>query len=238
VLALALCQARYWTTVEPQVRELLARYSARALGIADPIARDIALDKLKGQRMHAQAAATFATLAHRPLRGRATAAIVALEALYDYVDGLTERPIERDSIDDQDVVQPFIDAFAVTSKPHNGCTAPHQAYDDGDYTGALVSEVQHAFSSLPSAGVVNETVTATATRFAEAQVRVHLATHLGHAPLKQWATVAGDATGLDWREYSAGAISSVVGAHALIAAAADPRTTADQARAPLSANVV
>jgi Protein of unknown function (DUF2600) len=72
---------------------------------------------------------------------------------------------------------------------------------------------------------------ATARTCAEAQVRIHAVPQLGMAQAKEWADPRMHGTGLGWRELLAGAASSVLAVHALIAAGADPRTTPSEAEA-------
>jgi tetraprenyl-beta-curcumene synthase len=70
-----------------------------------------------------------------------------------------------------------------------------------------------------------------AARCAEGQVRVHAAPRAGEAQLEEWARAQAAGTALEWREFMAGAVSSVLAVHALIAAAANARTTPAQAAA-------
>jgi tetraprenyl-beta-curcumene synthase len=58
---------------------------------------------------------------------------------------------------------------------------------------------------------------------------MHAARSVGDRQLRVWASEESRGTGLGWRELLAGAASSVLAVHALIAAAADPRTTSAQA---------
>ena len=74
------------------MRRELRRWEQRALAIEDPALRALALEKLRGEGFHAEAAAMLATLAPRCHRQDVVEAIVALELLFDYLDGLTERP--------------------------------------------------------------------------------------------------------------------------------------------------
>jgi hypothetical protein len=68
-----------------------------------------------------------------------------------------------------------------------------------------------------------------AARCAEAEVLTHAAT-LGNSSLaERWARETTNGSDLDWREYLAGAASSVLAVHALIALAGDERTTAAHA---------
>ncbi len=64
------------------------------------------------------------------------------------------------------------------------------------------------------------------TRCAQAQTRIHAVEALGVDQLREWSSQTGRASGLGWREYAAGSASSVLAGHALIAAAAEPSTTA------------
>jgi hypothetical protein len=91
-LALLVANVRYWTSVAPIVRSQLRRWEQRASEIGDPELRALALEKLRGEGFHAEAAAMLATLAPRRYRSDVVEAIVALELLFDYLDGLTERP--------------------------------------------------------------------------------------------------------------------------------------------------
>ncbi len=62
-------------------------------------------------------------------------------------------------------------------------------------------------------------------------MRVHAAPRTGAVRLEQWARAQAEGTALQWREFLAGAVSSVLAVHALIAAAANERTTPAQAAA-------
>jgi tetraprenyl-beta-curcumene synthase len=58
---------------------------------------------------------------------------------------------------------------------------------------------------------------------------MHAASRFGTEQVEAWARSEAEGTGLGWRELLAGAASSVLVLHALIAAAADPATTGAQA---------
>ncbi len=64
-VALVLANARYWTTVAPEVRAQLARWRTRALEIEDPQLRTLALHTLQEEGFAAEVAATLATLTPR-----------------------------------------------------------------------------------------------------------------------------------------------------------------------------
>jgi hypothetical protein len=81
-----------------------------------------------------------------------------------------------------------------------------------------------------------------AIRSGEAQLHIHALSLSGIEALERWATAEATESSLEWREFLAGAASSVLGIHALIAAAADHQTTYAQAteldRAYLSISVL
>ncbi len=225
-LALAAANARYWTTVAPHVRRQLARWRSRAEAVADPRLRALALDKLDGEGFNAQAAAMLATAAPAARRADVVEAIVALQVLFDLLDGLTERP--QPSTDPLAEGERLFAAFTDAVRP-----LPQPAVTPRGEDGALLAELSSAarcaLERLPAAQTVMDVASASAQRAAQAQIRMHAAPRLGTGQLASWAQQHTDGTGLQWRELLAGAASSVLAVHALIAAAADPATTALQA---------
>lgn len=89
--ALAVANLRYWPTVAPVMWRELARWRETASEIGDPVLRALAMAKLTDEAFNAEVAATLATLAPRVQRETAVKAIVALEVLFDYLDGRTEQ---------------------------------------------------------------------------------------------------------------------------------------------------
>jgi len=243
-LALAVANGRYWSSVAPLARAQLARWEDRARAIGDPALRALALEKLREERFNAEVAATLATLAPRPQRARAVEAIVALEVMYDYLDGLTEQPATDPLRSGSRLFEAFTDALGGAAAGRPGSTTPtaetattqtdyfrdHRA-DDGGYLAELSAATLTAVADLPAWGAVAEVARRSAARCAEGQVRVHAAPRAGAAQLEEWARAQAAGTALEWREFMAGAVSSVLAVHALIAAAADPGTTPAQAAA-------
>jgi tetraprenyl-beta-curcumene synthase len=228
--ALARANARYWPTVLPQVHRGLRRWKAVARTIPDPGLRDLALDKIAHESFNTEVAATLATLAPRRHRPQAIEAIVALQVMYDYLDGLSEEP----AADPLGTSRLLFNAFTVSLTPAQ--TEPVDYYrgaargmGDGGYLQSLVAACQTAFRRLPGAEVVAPVAREAAQRCGESQTRTHAIEALGTGQLAEWATAAADGTGLTWWEYTAGATASILSVHALIAAAADPRTTAADA---------
>ncbi len=229
-LALAVANGRYWTSVAPLARAQLARWEQRARTIPDEQLRAIALEKLHEERFNAEVAATLATLAPRPQRARTVEAIVALEVMYDYLDGLTEQPARDPLRSGRQLFTAFTDAL------DGGAAQPgdyfgEQPADDGGYLAELSATTSAALAGLPAWSAVAEVARCSAARCAEGQVRVHAAPWAGAAQLQDWARAQAAGTALQWREFMAGAVSSVLAVHALIAAAADPGTTPAQAAA-------
>jgi undecaprenyl diphosphate synthase len=231
LVALALANARYWPTVAPVVHAQLHRWEQKARLIPNRGLRDLALGKLAHERFNAEVAATLATLAPRAHRKTTVEAIVALEVMYDYLDGLTEQPCEDPLTNGRQLFRAFTDAVTVDLDSDRDYYRHHTVAQDGGYLGALANTVRMSLSALPAGNAVAQTAQAAAARCAEAQTRANAVTMLGHTQLEQWAKSQAKTTGLHWREFTAGAVASVLCVHALIAASANARTTSDQAAA-------
>jgi tetraprenyl-beta-curcumene synthase len=227
-LALILANARYWCTVAPLVRTQLERWRAHAEAIPDPTLQATALVNLREEGFNAQATATLATLAPHRHRKSVVEAIVGLQTIYDYLDSLVECPLADPLGDGQRLYQAFVDAVLPGAEPSDAYY-PQPQSDDGGYLPELVDTVRRALARLPRLAAVTATAERTAERCAEAQVRAHAAPLLGSAQLERWAQRNAAGTGLQWPEFLAGAVSSGLALHALIAAAADSRTTHEQA---------
>lgn len=219
--SLALMNARYWATVAPEVRRQLRRWECHAQGIPDPVLQTHALAKLREEAFNAEAAATLATLAPRAHRARVSEAIVALEVMYDYLDALTEMPSEEPLHDGRRLFAAFTAAMDPSA----------QVRGDSAYLQTLGAAAKDALAELPAAAAVSPAMLRAGARATEAQVRTHAVARLGTAQLEGWATHEARGTALQWRELLAGAACSVLSVHALIAAAADPRTTPARAAA-------
>jgi tetraprenyl-beta-curcumene synthase len=230
--ALARANLRFWPTVAPLVARELRRWEHQAAQIADPELRVLALAKLADERFNAEVAATLATLAPAPRRARTTQAIVALELLFDYLDGRSELPCADPLADGRALFTAF--TAAVDCEPQAWARSLGQAgsqVPDAAYLWALSEQAQDGLYSLPSADQVEDVAHAAAARCAEAQIRLHAACTLGDDQLERWARESCVGSGLGWREYIGGCASSVLCLHALIAASADQGTSAADARA-------
>ncbi len=229
--ALALANARFWPTVAPTMWRSLAGWRATAETIEDPSLRELALRKLAEEAFNAEVAATLATLAPYPQRSRTTQAIVALEVLFDYLDGRTE-PLAASAPGE---TRRLLAAMPSALDPAAGAWKPFPAEADEAYLQALREAVAGRVATLPGFPAARATALAASTRCAEAQIRLHAAAHGEQAPLERWARDACAGSGLDWREYIGGCASSVLAVHALIASAATPTLTPEQAAATDSA---
>jgi tetraprenyl-beta-curcumene synthase len=234
--AFALANARYWLCMAAQVRREMRHWEARARTIEDPELRALALEKLRGEGFNAEAAAMAATIAPRATRGHAVRAIVALELLYDYLDGLSERPHADPLGEGERLYAAFVGALAPhTVSPDGrpdtvdpdmgGRSQPLEALGPDDYVEELGRTVRRSLERLPAREAIAPYAKQCATRGAQAQIRMHATPVLGAAQLGEWAHGEAQGTTLQWREFAAGAACSVLALHALIAAAADPRTT-------------
>jgi tetraprenyl-beta-curcumene synthase len=232
--ALMLANVRYWTTVAPKVRAELARWRTRAREIEDHELRTLALDTLQREGFAAEVAATLATLTPHRHRAEAVSAIVALEVMYDYLDGLTERPVPDPIANGRLLFKAFSDALDPSADLESDYYRHCPSASDGGYLRELAAAVKDALMCLPSAQALAPAMLQAASRCAEAEVLTHAAVLTSTSEVERWARETADGSGLEWREYLAGAASSVLAVHALIALAGDERTTVEHA-APIDA---
>jgi tetraprenyl-beta-curcumene synthase len=223
-VALVRANARFWPTVFPDVRRELRRWDRRAQAIPDGALRTQALAKLRHERFNTEVAATLATLVAPVRRRHAVEAIVALEVMYDYLDGLTEQPSPDPLADGRRLYRAFGDA-TVAAGPLADYFGSHPRCDDGGYLRELVEACRHGLWSLPAAPVVAPVANAVLVRCGEAQTRTHAVASLGTEQLRTWARSQAEAGALRWPEVAAGAAASVLAGHALIALAGDPAAT-------------
>jgi tetraprenyl-beta-curcumene synthase len=228
-VALVRANARFWPTVFPEVRQALRAWDLRAQAIPDAALRAQALEKLRHERFNTEVAATLATLVPPVRRHAVIEAIVALEVMYDYLDGLTEQPVSEPLADGRQLYRAFADAVAPAG-PLADYYRHHPQRDDGGYLAALAATCRGALWSLPSAPVVAPAAQVALARCGEAQTRTHAVARLGQGQLQAWAAAQPEAGRLRWSEVAAGAAASVLAGHALVALAADPATTAAEAQ--------
>jgi len=219
--ALLVANLRFWPRIAPLVTKQLSRWEQKAHAIKAPTLNALALQKLREEHFNAQVAATLATTAPAEHRHAVIEAIVAYEVIYDYLDGLTEQP----SIPSLAHAQRAYHAFTDAIKPNSETPGDYYTglgLTDSGYLAQLVTTTQDALITLPSWPAVTDTAIAAARRCAEAQARAHTT---ATASLQTWAQRQARQTQVAWREFLAGAASSVLAVHALIATAAQPHVT-------------
>jgi tetraprenyl-beta-curcumene synthase len=216
--ALILANLRYWSQLAPRLRGQIRHWEQRATEIEDPERCALALQKLRREGFNAEAGAMMATLAPAPHRRAAAQAILTLELMFDYLDGLTERPLADPLADGEALYGAFLSAFD-----------PNAREAEDPYLAELATCARAAIAELPAWAQVAPLARQCAQRAAQAQVRMHAAARLGEAQLQQWARSQVRGTALPWRDFLAGSACAVLALHALIAAAGDRRTTPQRA---------
>ncbi len=209
--------------IVPLVRREVGRWREVAATIPDPVLRDQALAALREKALNVEATAVFATLAPRRARASAVRAMVALQVAIDYLDTLGEQPVAAALRNGLRLHEALVAALTPGAEPGDWYRF-HPQQEDGGYLAALVAACQETVASLPSHRIVLPLARHAADRCGQGQSY----THADGDPLEAWASQLDGPPVYRWWEVAAGASSSV-GAHALIAAAADPRTSAAEA---------
>lgn len=223
---------RYWTSVFPRVYALAARWRRRARSIPDPVLRRLALEAV-AKSGNIEGAAAFSAFAPWRHRGAAVRAASAFQCAYNLLDLLGEQPSADPVLDGRRLHESLVYAVGVgeDSIDRRDWYEHHPQHDDGGYLDAILDECRRAFAELPSHAIVGPWIRASAERIVAFQ-SLNLSEAQGdHDGLEQWALRATPAgSGLRWWETAAAAGSSLE-VHALIAAAASPRLSDDEARA-------
>lgn len=227
LVALAQMSIRYWTTVIARTTRQLRRWREQAQAISDHQLRALAITKLAEEQSNVYFATTFATLAPREWRATTVETIVAVQIIYDYLDGITEQPAADRISDGLQLFRALSDTARPPGQQHD-YYSHHQHSEDGEYLSRLVATASSGLAKLPAHAAVADITISAATRCAGAQVRAHAAHDLGIGQLEQWAREQTHED-VSWREAVAASASAVISIHALIAAAADPDTTPEQA---------
>jgi hypothetical protein len=230
LVAMAQANARYWPTVLPRVHRGLRHWEAAARRIPNDRLRTIALEKLAGERFNTEVAATLATLAPRGPRPDVIAAIVPLQVMYDYLDGLSEEPAAEPLEHSRQLFSAFTGSLRLDGDERPAYYVHSPELDDDGYLDALVSAVREAFVRMPMAATVAPVARRAALRCGESQTRTHAIEAMGAEQLEAWAGRAAQGTDLAWWEYTAGGTASILSVHALIAAAADYAITPEEAQ--------
>jgi tetraprenyl-beta-curcumene synthase len=216
--AFAAAGARYWSSAWPLAQGEIGQWRRRAAAIPDPILRSAALQNLDREGGNLEGAAAYAVLAERERRPALVRALVAFQAIYDYVDTLVELPDHADP----DSARRLHQALSDTVTPACGPAANSDYYgdglDDGGYLAALVDACRQSIATLPGHSSTAATAQGATGRMVEYQVLNHAA---AHDALAAWAAglEAPARPLLYWWERAAAAASSLV-VFALLAHAA------------------
>jgi tetraprenyl-beta-curcumene synthase len=197
--------------------------------IPNPVLRRLALEGLDRKRGNLEGAAAFAAFVPAQSRGFVVKALVACQAICDYLDLLSEQPSQDPVLNGYRLHEALIVAIS-RGEPHRDYYSHHPHGEDGGYLMALVDAVRVALSALPSASSVGEPMERAAERIAVYQSFNHGDAHGSYEPFEQWAKQATPPhTGLRPWETAAGA-GSTLAVLALIASAADPLLERSAAR--------
>ncbi|MGN6190055.1 MAG: DUF2600 family protein [Conexibacter sp.] len=228
--ALVVVMARFWLVVFPVARGELRAWNRRARAIPHPLLRAQALATLDSERLSAAGAALFAATApwrRRRERRALVRALVAYQVTCDYLDTLAEQPCADPIRNGAQLHRALADA--VGDGPLTDHFRHHAARGDGGYLAALVAACRAGCATLPAYAAVRAAAEREAARN-EVQGINHAPAGVREPALRRWAAVArandaaaiGDAGCFEL----AAAGSSSLAVLALIAAAADPLTTA------------
>jgi tetraprenyl-beta-curcumene synthase len=225
LIAVATALGVYRGSIVPRVRRELRRWESLAASIPDPVLREQALLALREKGLNSEATAVFATLTPRASRDAAARAMTAFQVAVDYLDILGEQSSLKPLANGLQLHQALSDALS-PDMPVVDWYRLHPQREDGGYLKALVTTCRETISCLPSHSVALPSARHAASRCGEGQSYTHAAAaDTGVEELRSWASRQQCRAGYLWWEIAAGASSSVA-AHALIAAAADPSTTA------------
>jgi tetraprenyl-beta-curcumene synthase len=162
----------------------------------------------------------------RPLVIRA---LVAFQALYDYLDTISEQPAANSFANNHQLHRALVAALDPSCR-HVDYYAHHSQRDDGGYLHEQIEVCRAICRGLPSFPLVAGRLRRAAVRAMESQAFVHTAPAVpgSWAGVARWADQQTPAAaGLSWWE-SAAAAGSSLAIHALVAAAADPALTPGQ----------
>ena len=208
--ALVRAGVRHRRELADTVDEELARWRRQAQAIPAGRERTVALAKLDGETGHARAATMMATLAPGGERVALARTILAVEVLYDHLDGRSEPTPAGDPLDGRRTLLGIFED-ACSMRP---ARVPADAAD-GAYLAEVSCAASEGLAALPAIKAVRAELLEAARRAVEAQALMHAAADVGSGALEAWGRAGSGASGLDWREYLAGCGASVLCVHAL-----------------------
>jgi tetraprenyl-beta-curcumene synthase len=224
-------QGAYWLGIYPQARRELAAWERRATRIPHGSLRKHALGKLTTERLNAEGAALFAVLAPRGQRRRVVRLLVAYQVLYDFLDAVNEDPAWAELESGLQLHRALTDAV-LPDRPSSEYYLRNpevRVTEDGGYLRTLTQVCRRIVRTLPAAARSVDALERATERCAQAQSHNHALLVSGESRLIDWsARTAGDHCAQPWWELAAGGVSSLA-IHALLASAADPASTPEDA---------
>jgi tetraprenyl-beta-curcumene synthase len=220
----------YWWSVHPRVRGEVERLCRRAGAIPQVRLRAIALGALSDKRSNIDGAAAFAAFAPAAHRAAVVRAQVSFQALYDYLDTLTEQPHHDPVLNSRRLhgaLSAALDPSARGGASRGGAYYAHNSErDDGGYLQDTVESCQAALRTLPGYPLVRESAMRLGAHIVAYQSFNVTDARGSRAELARWATArTPPRSGLRWWETAAAAGSSL-GLFALVTMAARPDTSA------------
>ena len=217
---------RYWLQVFPAARAAQRRLLAQAESIPDPLLRGDALIAHRDKRSNSEGLAALAVLAPSSQRAPLARSLVAYQLMLDYLDGVSERPVEDPVANGLCLHR----AFEVALDPdaeHEDYYALAPAREDGGYLLELIETCRAPLRSLPSYQAARGALLHQAGLCRQSQALNHA---LRFAPvedrLTEWAAQTASEAGLEarfeWWELVAAAAASSLTVGALLALAATP----------------
>ena len=215
-LRAAIC---YWGRVFPFVCREIRTWERHARTIPDPGLKAVALRALRDERGNLEGATAFATFVDRAHRKTVARAAIAFQAVYDYVDAVSE---QTESKWDGNTRQLHMALMVAVNPelPHPDYYALEISGNDGGYLTGLVDGCRESLALLPSHAEVAESIGRATTRIIDYQDFNHR--NDSSRSFASWEErETRPETDLRWWETSAAAGSSLV-VFALMAAAAEP----------------
>ncbi|MFI5029013.1 MAG: DUF2600 family protein [Solirubrobacterales bacterium] len=217
----------------PAARSCQRRLLAHARSIPDPVLREDALIAHREKGSNSKGLAALAVLAPPPQRAALARTLVAYQLMLDYLDGVSERPVPDPIANGLRLHH----AFEVALDPeaaHTDYYAFAPGREDGGYLEALIETCRTSLRELPSYPAARVALLHQARLCRQSQALNHA---LRFAPvedrLTEWAEQTAAEAGLEmrfeWWELVAAAAASSLTVGSLLALAATPGATEEDA---------
>jgi tetraprenyl-beta-curcumene synthase len=224
----------YWFRVFPVAYRAQRRLLARAEAIPDPMLRADALASHHEKGSNSEGLAALAVLAPARHRTAVVRSLVAYQLMLDYLDGVSERPSDDPLANGLVLHKAFEVALDPDAAPVD-YYAHSPARADGGYLDELIAVCRASLRELPSYEAARAPLQRQARLCRESQALNHA---LGSAAvldqLDNWAARTASESelepGFEWWELIAAAAASSLCVGALLALAATPGATEDEAR--------